>query len=585
VCNEMTYNKGKVVGMGILPMSTATETQTDHAFLEALEKAFADSNKDFARAYYLFATAKLSETYNSQEIYARYPILSREETFRRLKSLYDQQPDDEETKRLFTSVLGTYIGAQLAELSDEFQNLKNKLKIDTTGLGLKNEKGEALKELLYEDVPEWLKKTADKKTRQELYDRMAQAYTSTLSQRFIDLFNIENKMLADLGYRDVIAFYEQTSGHNLRKLGENGKRLVHETETLYQERMSSLYKKRTGLDFKQDATRADISYVLHGKSAEMAEIDERFPQSKLVPLARDTFDGLGLDFSKLAVEVNFEDKTRYEQEVVEKTEQAASSGSTLRRILLDIANREGKRSRAYVYPAAVPSEIYLSVKPEGGLDDYSAFFHESGHAQHFAYENPKLSFAMALMGNNTTTETYAYLFQNLFLNRHWLMNMAGLSETQAKIAVQRRALEDLYMLRRYASKMQFELALFDRINEPGYDLSDKGDIYARLLTQGCGFRYDAEGWTRDVDAGFYVADYFTAWSLEAQLREHLCRRFGNETIQGEDWYRNPEAGNFLKDLWADGNISQIDLSRRLGYNDPTDVGPLLRLMQYNLNMP
>ena len=44
------------------------------------------------------------------------------------------------------------------------------------------------------------------------------------------------------------------------------------------------------------------------------------------------------------------------------------------------------------------------MKPEGGLDDYSAFFHESGHAQHFAYEDPKLSFAKALMGNNTVTE-------------------------------------------------------------------------------------------------------------------------------------------------------------------------------------
>jgi hypothetical protein len=565
-------------------MSIATDAHTDQAFLEALEKAFANSNKDFARAYYLFATAKLSDTYNSQEIYARYPILSQEDTFRRLKTLYDQQPDNEETKRLFTSVLGTYIGAQLAELSDAFQNIKNKLTVDTTGLGLQLDNGTEIRELLYEDVPEWLKKTTDKATRQALYDRMAQAYTQTLSQRFIDLFTVENKMLADLGYRDVIAFYERTSGHNLRKLGENGKRLIEETEDLYQERMSALYKKMTGLDFATDATRADISFVLHGKSAELSVIDQHFPQSKLVPLARDTFDGLGLDFSSLATEVNFTDRVSYENEVVRKTEQAETAGATLRRILLDIAGREGKRSRAYVYPAAVPSEIYLSVKPEGGLDDYSAFFHESGHAQHFAYENPKLSYAMALMGNNTTTETYAYLFQNLFMNRHWLIQQAGLTEQEAQTAVQKRALEDLYMMRRYASKMQFELALFDRVNDPGYSLEDKGDLYARLLTRGCGFRYDAEGWTRDVDAGFYVADYFTAWSLEAQLREYLCRHFGNPDSQGEDWYRNPKAGAFLKQLWADGNISQQDLSQRLGYNDPTDVGPLLRFMRYNLNM-
>jgi hypothetical protein len=563
-------------------MSTTIETMNDQAFLEALEKAFADSNKDFARAYYLFATAKLSETYNSQEIYARYPILSQEDTFRRLKKLYDRNPADEETKRMFTSVLGTYIGAQLAELSDELQNLKNKLTLDVTDLGLKQANGEVLAQLLYEDVPEWLKKIAEKPTRQALYDRMAKTFTENLSQRFIDLFQIENRMLAELGYPDVIGFYSQTSGHHLKKLGENGRKLVEETQDRYHQRISALFHQMTGLDFEKDATRADISYVLHGKSPELNAIDQRFPQSQLVPLARQTFDGLGLAFSQIALEVNFADVDSYQREVVQKTDQAPANGNPLRRILLDIANREGKRSRAYVYPAAVPSEIYLSVKPAGGLDDYSAFFHESGHAQHFAYEKPNLSFALALMGNNTTTETYAYLFQNLFLNRHWLVNLAGLSETEAKQAVQHRALEDMYMLRRYASKMQFELFLFDGVNDPEFTLADKGPRYAQLLTQGCGFVYDPEGWTRDVDAGFYVADYFTAWSLEAQLREYLCQHFGNPQAQGEDWYQNPQAGQFLKGLWADGNIAQQDLSARLGYNDPTDVGPLLRLMAYNL---
>jgi hypothetical protein len=565
-------------------MITATATQSDQAFLEALEKAFSSSNKDFARAYYLFATAKLSDTYNSQEIYAQYPILSDEETFKRLKALYDQNPGNEETRRLFTSVLGTFIGSQLSSLSDAFQNAKNQLKIEVSGLGLKQADGSALKELLYEDVSEWLKKTADKPTRQALYDRMSQAYTTQLSDQFIELFQKENRMLADLGYGDVIEFYAQTSGHNLKKLGENGKKLVAETETLYARLMGEHYHEVTGLDFSKDATRADISYVLHGKaSEEMEGINQKFPQSRLLPLARQTFDGLGLNFSQLAQEVNFKDLPSFEQEVVGKTESASPEGSPLRRILLDIAHREGKRSRAYVYPAAVPAEIYLSVKPEGGLDDYSAFFHESGHAQHFAYENPKLSFARALMGNNTTTETYAYLFQNLFMNAHWLTHMAGLSREQARLAVRRRALEDLYMLRRYASKMQFELALFDGVNDPGYQLKDKGHIYATLLSQGCGFQYDAEGWTRDVDAGFYVADYFTAWSLEAQLREYLGHHFGSSDTHGENWYANPAAGSFLKALWADGNITQQDLSDRLGYNDPTEVAPLLRLMQYNLN--
>lgn len=402
-------------------MSIAPAIENDSAFLNALEEAFASSNKDFARAYYLFATAKLAETYNSQEIYAKYPILSDEATFHRLKKLYDQNPQHEETKRLFTSVLGTYIGSQLAALSDAFQNAKNQLKIQVGDLGLKNGNGERIEELLYEDVSEWLKKTANKATRQALYDRMAQAYTDNLSGKFIELFEKENRLLAALGYHNVIDFYSHTSGHDLKKLGDNGKKLITETQALYTRLMGQHYQAVTGLDFATEATRADISYVLHGHaSPEMDVINRQFPQSKLVPLATQTFDGLGLDFSTIAQPADFENREAYEQAVVQKTDQLDPSQPTLRRILLDIANREGKRSRAYVYPAAVPAEIYLSVKPEGGLDDYSAFFHESGHAQHFAYEKPELSFAMALMGNNTTTESYAYLFQNLFMNAHWL---------------------------------------------------------------------------------------------------------------------------------------------------------------------
>jgi len=169
----------------------------------------------------------------------------------------------------------------------------------------------------------------------------------------------------------------------------------------------------------------------------------------------------------------------------------------------------------------------------------------------------------------------------LFLNRHWLEKMAGLTKEEALQVVQRGALNDLYMLRRYASKMQFEVFLYDGVNDRKFDPGNKGPRYAELLTLGCGFVYDPEGWTRDVDAGFYVADYFTAWSLEAQLREYLCKHFGTG-VDGEDWYTNPKAGEFLKTLWKDGNLNQKDLSERLGYNNPNDVGPLVRLMERNL---
>jgi hypothetical protein len=540
-------------------------------FLQSLEAAFQESNTDFARAYYLFATARLVPTYNSQEIYAKYPILSDKSTFERLKADYDANPKDETLKRLFVAVLDTYVGNQLAAQSDEFQNLKNTLTIDVSGLELKKADGSELTELLYEDVYEWLKKLPEKARRQELYQRMSAAWSEHLAPRFLALMHAEQALYESLGYGDRVKFTSQTTGHELEKLGEKAGVLLSATEIQYLDLVAPFYEKRTGQLFDRDATRADIAYVFHGPSDEMAEINAKFPEAKLLGLARETFDGLGLDYGTIARTVDFPNLEDYDREVRDYAGEE-------RRILLDVAKREGKRSRAYVYPSKTPTEIYLSVKPEGGLDDYSAFFHESGHALHFAYESPRLGFAMAQMGNNTTTESYAYLFQNLFLNRHWLQNQAGLKAEDARKVVRHIALNDLYMLRRYASKLKFELVLFD-----GRGFEKKGPVYAELLTNGTGFQYDAEGWTRDVDAGFYVADYFTAWALEAQLREYLCRNYGSsDDARNEDWYLNPQAGEFLKTLWERGNISQHALSTALGYNDPTDVGPLLRLMRQNL---
>ena len=95
---------------------TTTSIDTEQSFVDNLEKAFKDSNIEFARSYYLFATARLSDTYNSGEIYQRYPQLLKEDTFHQIKKLFDNNTDNEQIKRLFTSVLGFYTGNKLLSL-------------------------------------------------------------------------------------------------------------------------------------------------------------------------------------------------------------------------------------------------------------------------------------------------------------------------------------------------------------------------------------------------------------------------------------------------------------------------------------
>jgi hypothetical protein len=72
-----------------------------------------------------------------------------------------------------------------------------------------------------------------------------------------------------------------------------------------------------------------------------------------------------------------------------------------------------------------------------------------------------------------------------------------------------------------------------------------------------------------MDAGFYSADYLRAWIRSAQLRKHLVDQVG------ADWWRNPDTGDLLRELFREGTKpSSEEIAARLGF-DPLDTAPLL----------
>jgi hypothetical protein len=72
-----------------------------------------------------------------------------------------------------------------------------------------------------------------------------------------------------------------------------------------------------------------------------------------------------------------------------------------------------------------------------------------------------------------------------------------------------------------------------------------------------------------MDAGFYSADYLRAWIRSAQLRAYLVRTVG------EDWWRSPATGEFLRELFREGTRpTSEEIAARLAY-DPLDTGPLV----------
>jgi hypothetical protein len=80
--------------------------------------------------------------------------------------------------------------------------------------------------------------------------------------------------------------------------------------------------------------------------------------------------------------------------------------------------------------------------------------------------------------------------------------------------------------------------------------------YSTLLGEGIGVPWPRENWLSDVDPSFYVACYLRAWALEVSWRESLVERFGDA------WFANPEAGAWLRGLWASGQ--RLDAETLLG---------------------
>ena len=458
--------------------------------------------------------AGLKEDVRLSEIFAEYADLFTRENVENLASLVDSNDDETESLRL--AELRGFL--TLAHIRNATRESSEKAILFETQTMVKTPEGESIP---YRQSAVALLNESNRGRRAFLENARCEALKE--KNGFLEQIHRTTHEMADgLGYEGYLGMMAEVKRYPLEPVREEMQRFLERTGALYAEAMEEELG-RANIP-PASAQRHDAQYLSRG-----AGYDALFPAEKIVTSARAVCASMGLDLQ--------------------------AEG----RVRLDIEDRPLKSPRAFCASLRVPDEVYLVIRPRGGYDDYSAFWHELGHALHFAGVAADAPFEWKRLGDNSVTEGFAMLFDHLLLEPLWLEDALGGEASDYAAFLAHHALFELYMLRRYAAKIDYELTLHQ-----GADLGGKDAAYRSKLSAATGVEYPGVSYLDDVDPFFYCANYLRAWVLQAQMAEVLKTKFGRR------WWVNQKSGGFLMEIWRDGQRHDGDsLSRHLGYRQLT----------------
>ncbi len=460
--------------------------------LEDLVAAGEAMHQELGREYYLTG-AGLKEEPGFQAIYGRYETLGGDEAL----AVARKSGSDV----LLEWVLGILIGRKVAALEEQ-QLTWEQDAVVTVGDS----------DVPYLRVPIELANCSDRDFRKTLDEECTSLGARALTPIRKERLMIERGEVQALGMGDYVDTVGALAGIDLDALGRSAERFLADTADMYNDVLAGLAQRRVGVGL-EDLRRCDTAWTFRAD-----QYDGAFASDQMVSTALTQMREMGLD--------------------------ATQSG----RVHFDTEERPAKQPRAFCVPVKVPDEVFLVLRPSGGHSDYRTFWHELGHAMHFASVDPSLPFAARWLGDNSVTEGFAMLWDHLTLESAWLTRYTDIGDRKAGELVIDLAISELHMLRRYAAKLSYELVLHRS------DLVGVENEYAQRLTEATRFRYQPENYLNDVDPGFYAARYLRAWQLEAGLAATLRERYD------DDWWRNPRAGSFVLHLMSRG---QADPAHRL----------------------
>jgi hypothetical protein len=459
--------------------------------------------EEIDREYYLQGAGHKPDL-EIEPIYERYEPLFDRAAVERVGDARRAADGEEETRLRYLQqfALDGHLGSITRAFEARLAELEASLEIEVGG-----------EEISYRMAPVVQANEPDADRRAEIEAARNAVLAERLNPLHLEALESVHAACVELGWPSYLDAYSDVRALDLRTLAGELDRFAEATEPGYAPILDPELERTVGLSL-DELRRSDLVHFFRAP-----HLDGLFPGERMVPALRETLAGLGIDLD-------------------------AQSN-----VVLDTEARPTKMPRAFCAIPRVPAEVYLVIPPVGGHEDYRALFHEAGHAEHYGCTDPDLALEFRHLGDNSVTESYAFLLEGLTANPAWLDRVLGSDEVEA--AIEHARASRLLYLRRYSAKIAYEVEL----HGPGADLGGMPERYASLLTERVGVEWPRETWLSDVDGGFYVGCYLRAWALEVDWRSELGGRFGAE------WFANAEAGTWLRALWARGQ--RLDADRLL----------------------
>jgi hypothetical protein len=465
--------------------------------------------EELSREYYLHLAGHKREL-EIEPIYERYADLFARDSVMALRDLAPADGNGGEGRRLryllhfgFDGLVGMETRAEAAELA----GLEASLEVEAPGGAV------PYRAVVIEQANE-----VDPDRRAALEDARNAVLAESLNPIYRRALDRAHELCREFGWASYSGAYTELRGIDLERLRDQTAAFLAATDGAY-EALIDAQLERAGLPALGQLRRSDMPRFFRAP-----ELDGMFGAERLIASFEETLAGLGIDLREQA------------------------------NVHLDTESRPTKSPRAFCSTPRVPGEVYLVIAPHGGREDYGALFHEGGHTEHYANTEASLPYEFRQLGDNSVTESFAFLMEHLVSDPGWLRERLGVSDPEA-VVDHARAFR-LVMLRRYSAKLAYELDLHGE----GAELERMPERYAGLLGDAVRVPWPRASWLADVDDGFYAACYLRAWALETHWRAALEERFGAR------WFASSKAGEWLRGLWSNGQRLGADelLAEALG---------------------